>query len=259
MASSVIQQQKRRLNLLPENFQDPEQQFQQSWPDLEANVLRSYDYHDVVTITLLGGEPMYNRTVVGFLAHLIDQGLAPRTRLEFHTNGTVFNSRLFAQNTWHHVCVFLSLDAVGRKAEWLRSGCRWTDIEHNVTSFKSHCDHVEVHCTLGVLNLGDLPDLHEFCQQQDLKLGIYVLTEPECMSLLKWPGRPEHLVDRQKLVDCNLDFYYNQVGVNADPAVAEQLNSYIDQWQPVRGRLDLVDQKLYHTVQQTKLMIEKSK
>jgi organic radical activating enzyme len=259
LASSVIQQQKRRLNLLPADFQDPEQEFQTVWPDLQSQVLRSYDYHDVVTITLLGGEPMYNRTVLSFLQHLIDAGLAKRTRLEFHTNGTVANDRLFAQDTWHHVCVFLSLDAVGRKAEWLRSGCHWLDIEKNIEFFKARCNHVEVHCTLGVLNLGDLPELHKFCKQQELSLGIYVLTEPECMSLLKWPGDPADIADRQKLVDCDLDFYYNQVGVNADQSMPDQLALYIEQWQPFRGNLGEVDEKLYRAIQQPKLMIVKSK
>jgi len=242
-ASSVITQHKRMLGLLPSNFVDPEQDFQQQWPDLQKHVLRSYDYHKVVTITLVGGEPLYNKTVAKFLQQLIELGLAARTRLEFHTNATHVNARLFAPKTWNYVCVFLSLDAVGPKAEWLRYGCRWADIESNIDFFKTQANYVEVHCTLSILNVNDLSGLNAFCKSHDLPLKINLLTSPSYMSILKWPGDPQSIINNDNQ-DNQFDYYYNLIGNNPDDNAVIQLRDYINQYNSIRHNLAKYDPEL---------------
>jgi organic radical activating enzyme len=246
-ASSVIAQHKRTINILPEDFVDPEQQFQADWPALQQDVLHSYDCHELVTITLVGGEPMYNRTVIQFLEKLIDLGLAARTRLEFHTNGTKFNPKLLAADTWNYICVFLSLDAVGPKAEWLRYGCRWHDIESNIGLFKQAADYVEVHCTLSILNINDLSSLGKFCKTQDLPLKIMLLSSPDYMSILKWPRNP-HLIINNDNQDNQFDYYYNLIGNNPDDNVIIQLQDYINQYSSIRHNLAKYDPELARVI-----------
>ena len=247
-ASSVIAQHKRKSNLLPIDWQDPEQVFQQQWPDLRDSVLKSYEFHDVITLTLVGGEPLYNRTVKEFLQTLLDLGLAPRTQLEFHTNATVFDTELFADRAWHYVCVFLSLDAVGNKAEWLRYGCRWPLIVENIAKFQTTADYVETHCTLSVLNIGDLPELHEFCQAHNLPLKISMLTDPKFMNITQWSGDPDLLVDQQRLEELGYGSYYQAIGSNPNPESAHQLNAYIQQFNSIRRNLAEFDPELCHAI-----------
>jgi hypothetical protein len=251
-ASSVIAQHLRRLDLLPLGFQDPEQEFQQQWPELQQAVLKSYDYHAVVTITLVGGEPMYNRTVAKFLQHLLDLGLAARTRLEFHTNATHVNPALFAHRAWNHVCAFLSLDAVGARAEWLRYGSSWSDIEHNIGFFHAVADYVEVHCTLSVLNIGDLVQLQQFCDLKQLPLQIGLLTEPDFMNLLYWPGDPALLADAEGLATLGHQYYYEQIGSQPDATAPARLEQYFAKFGPVRGNLADRDPKLFHAIKVSK-------
>jgi len=251
-ASSVIAQHKRVIGILPENFVDPEHEFQRQWLDLESSVLQSYDYHDVVTITLVGGEPLYNKTAAKFLQKLLDQGLAPRTRLEFHTNGTTFNTKLFADRAWNYVCVFLSLDAVGHKAEWLRYGCSWTDIEHNIDFFRLVADYLEVHCTLSVLNIGDLSALDEFCQQQNLPLKINTVTDPDFMSLACWPGDPALLCDADQLRTQGFSAYWNLIGTQPKHSAANELDAYIAQFNGLRRDLGDFDPVLQHAIKVSK-------
>jgi organic radical activating enzyme len=246
--SSVIAQHKKKIGILPANFIDPEQAFIDLWPDLEQNVLASYDYHDTVTLTLLGGEPMYNSSLLVFLSKLIDLGLAPRTRLEFHTNGTKFNSKLFMSNTWNHVCVFLSLDAVGKKAEWLRHGCEWNNIEQNVDLFKLACNYIEVHCTLSVLNINDLPALSEFCQGYNLPLKISVLSNPQFMSLTKWPKNSNLIANSEQLKQSGFEFYWNMIGSEPDQNCIERLRQQVSQFSPVRHNLKDYDNNLYRAI-----------
>ncbi len=251
-ASSVIAQHKRVIGILPTGFVDPEHHFQREWPELEAAVLKSYQHHDLVTITLVGGEPMYNKTVTRFLQGLLDQGLAPRTRLEFHTNGTHVNVRLFADRAWHYVCVFLSIDAVGHKAEWLRYGSRWADVEHNIEFFRTVANYVEVHCTLSVLNVNDLAALDEFCQQQQLPLKIHTVTDPAFMDLTRWPGDPATLADFARLNDRGLLGYYQLIGIDPDPKAAQELDKYIQQFDGLRQNLGDFDPVLQRAIKVSK-------
>jgi len=245
-SSSVIAQHKRTIGILPENFVDPEQQFRSDWQDLEQQVLKSYEYHDTVTLTLLGGEPLYNKTVEEFLSRLIDLGLSARTRLEFHTNGTKINAKLFDQPHWNYVCVFLSLDAVDKKAEWLRHGCRWTDIEKNIQFFARVANYVEVHCTLSVLNINDLPDLDQFCQHHKLPLKISLLSNPWFMSVLKWPLDKNLIADPAKLHQHA--YYYDLIGTQPDITAPTELANYIGKFDKIRLNLADYDLKLFHAI-----------
>jgi organic radical activating enzyme len=232
-SSSVIAQHKKTINILPVNFVDPEEEFKLQWPALEQDVLKSYDYHDVVTLTLLGGEPLYNKTVAKFLSNLIALGLATRTRLEFHTNGTKINQDLFDKGLWNYVCVFVSLDAAGRKAEWLRYGSRWTDIKSNIAFYKSVANYVEVHCILSVLNINDLPALDQYCKSVELPLKITLLNNPKFMSIINWVDNTSIINNR----DNQFEYYYNLVGNNPDNTSLIQLRDYINQFQSIRHNL----------------------
>ena len=196
-SSSVIEKHKQKLKLLPDNFESTQKKFQQQWPDIKANILKSYQYHKIITLTLLGGEPLYNKDVLQFLDDLRQQGLSHRTTLEFHTNATRFTrqiQKILSTKTWNYISMFLSLDAVGKKAEWLRYGCNWSKICNNISGLKQLCNYVEVHCTLSVLNIRDLVDLQKFCNVYELPLKINLLVMPRMMSIKYWDGDKELLL-----------------------------------------------------------------
>jgi len=247
-SSSVIMQHKKNINILPADFVDPEEIFNQQWDLLEQDILKSYDYHDVVLLTILGGEPLYNKTVSEFLNKLKNLGLSSRTRLEFHTNGTKINKKLFLKNTWNYVCVFLSLDAVGKKAEWLRYGCRWDEIESNIEFFKSVSDYIEVHCTLSILNINDLPALSSFCQSVDLALKIMTLSNPYFMSILNWNGDKNKITDRDQLESHGFEYYYDLIGTTPKIDSVQKLDQYISQFTPIRKSLVEYDTQLFDAI-----------
>ena len=244
-ASSVIEQHKRTINILPAEFKNPQEQFLENWPDLRSSIIRSYDYHPEVTLTILGGEPLYNQIVLDFLSDLVQLGFAARTKLEFHTNATKYTTKvdqLLTNHTWSYVCVFLSLDAVGKKAEWLRYGCKWEDIVGNIKKFKQVADYMEVQCILSVLNVGDLPQLNQFCIEQDLTLKITTLANPKHMSLSSWAGA--ELISRAALANLNFEQYYDIIGTAIDHNSVSKIREYIQQFDPIRTPLRTVDKHL---------------
>ena len=177
---------------------------------------------------------------MNFLDELIELGYAARTKLEFHTNGTKYTAkvdRLLTKGNWKYVCAFLSLDAVGAKAEWLRYGSKWDDIVDNVAKFKKSADYVEVQCILSVLNIADLPALDEFCSQHNIPLKLMTLAEPRYMSLTSWPGDPAAVAERVQLTASGFDQYYDIIGTEPDPDAVKKLREYIQQFDAIRTPL----------------------
>ena len=243
-SSSVIQTHKKKLGMLSIDFQDPETKFQKVWQTLKHDILKSYNYHDSVSITILGGEPLYNKQVLEFLQELTNLKLSNRTKLEFHTNATQCNKNIMSildLKNWKYICMFLSIDAIGRKAEWLRYGTDWKKLESNISQLTEISNYKEAHCILSVLNIGDLPNLKNFCDQNKINLKISALYQPWFMSLENWDKDPAQLVNRNFLKKYQFEEYYNLIGKNSKTGACDALKAYIKSFDTVRKPLSQFD------------------
>lgn len=239
-SSSTIQAHKNKIGILSKNFVDPQIRFLKMWDNLKQNILNSYDHHEVVSLTLLGGEPTYNPIVLDFLQNLIDLKLSKRTKLEFHTNATRKTERIenvLKSNTWKYVSTFLSIDAVGKKAEWLRYGTDWKKLESNIPFFKSISNYIEVHCTLSVLNLNDLPKLKVFCNENNLSCKIAPIFGPWFMAVQHWDQSKDMIADEKELQKIGLEEYYNLIGKEKKSGAFHTLIAYIQSFSKIRKPL----------------------
>ena len=240
-SSSVIFQHKKRAGLV-QGDDLTEQQFQALWPDLKQNIMKSYQHHDTVTLTILGGEPLYNRTVINFLTELMQLDLAPRTRLEFHTNATQYPNKIFAPShtaVWQHVSIFLSLDAVGPYAEWLRYGCDWHKVNRVVDDLIAVADHTEIHCTLTVLNINQLAELKQYADSKQLRLNITPTDNPDFMTLENWDLGRDRLLVMQP--DPQFQQFYDLIGTTPCEGTSDLLKQHIRRFDGVRRPLNTFD------------------
>lgn len=237
-SSSVILQHKRKAGIpLSINF-DPAEDFENSWPILKENILRSYKHHKIVTLTILGGEPLYNPVVIDFLNQLIDLKLNLRTRLEFHTNGTVRPDRILpiGKRIWNHVMIFVSIDAIGKYAEWLRYGGKWSTIDQNIDQLCSVANYLELHCVLSVLNINQLPDLSQYANEKNINLSIAPVSAPAFMALESWDLPVEKLLFNRHPGE-KFQTYYKLIGTNPITGSSQQLIDYINSFKSVRKPL----------------------
>lgn len=232
--SSTIAVHKERAKILPLDFKRPNVLFKNQWPQLRASILESYSHHDEVTVSILGGEPAYNNTVFEFLEDLLNQGLAQRTRLEITTNGT-YHDRIFnafrTKNTWKYLQVFVSVDAIGNRAEWIRYGSNWQEVTASVDHYIAHADYVEIHTTLSVLNIQDLPDVVAYVHAKGVKHTIIPLVQPSYMSLMSWDG-PDLKLDRARFQ--GLESYLDLVGESPVMGSYQTLTDYIQSFDGIR-------------------------
>ena len=246
-ASSRIEQDKKQIGIIPVDQLSAEEVFAKSWPDLRKQIIQSYKYHDEVVLTILGGEPLYSPLVLTFLKELIDLKLANKTRLEFHTNATNLTAtvkKILSPGNWKFVCMMLSIDAVGKTAEWIRYGCHWPRIVKNIEFYKTTADYVEVHATVSVLNISNLHNLVEFCQDNHLVLKFFVLTTPAYLALENWPGKADDLCSKQKLEQAGLVKYYDMIGKTPSADAPLQLQQYVNQFNSIRNPISMYDAEL---------------
>ena len=245
--SSVIETHKRKINILPENYVSPNKKFRDTWQDLQSQIMNSYELHDVVSINIVGGEPLHTKETEDFLKSLIEKGLSTRTALEIHTNAVKLPDKyqeLLDKKLWKHIYIFISIDAVGVKAEWLRYGSDWNKIDSNIDKIKTLASYTECHAVVSVLNINDLPALQEYCDSKQLKLQCILVTNPAFMSLAEWPGDPDMLCDKQQLVDAGFEVFYNTLGSKAKQQSVKLLRDHITQFDGVRTPLVEFDKKL---------------
>ena len=236
--STVIYNHKRKANLeISEDYQG-NHNFESAWQDLEYSILKSYEHHKIVSLTLLGGEPLYNKIVIDFLQKLIDSNLASRTKLEFHTNGTVTPEKVLPkrdQGPWHHVCMFVSLDATDKYAEWLRYGCNWNKIKQNMELLQECCNYLEIHCTVSALNINQLPSLQKYADSINVECTYFPLHDPPWLNLEHWDLDKDKLLVHQTC--SKFDTFYSLIGTKPIIGTSQRIKNYIRSFDSVRKPL----------------------
>jgi len=133
------------------------------------------DFSHIENIDVLGGEPLSNLEHFKVLEKIIEQGRAANCLINYSTNGTVKigQHHLDMMFKFKHVFIMLSYDAVGSKAEYIRTGCTWPEVEENLKIFKHLRDthtnlSLECHPTISALNIFYLDELFSWLEENNI-------------------------------------------------------------------------------------------
>lgn len=247
-SSSVIATQKTKLQMVPHNFLDPNQQFLEVWPEIRQDIINSYAHHDSILLTVLGGEPMYNPVVIEFLQELVDKGLSKRTKIEITTNGTRLSAKIadmLHHDQWQYMSIFVSVDAVGALGEAVRYGSKWQDVSVNVDHYKKIANHMEIHTMVSILNLHGLPELARWCKDQGLNHFIMPISYPWYFDIHHWDAGHDW-INRTEFQDTELSGYLNLIGSTARPGAKAAAKTYIETMAQLRPEFQRSDHAFSH-------------
>jgi organic radical activating enzyme len=144
-------------------------------------------------IYFAGGEPLIMEEHNRILKLLIDKGNTD-VRLIYNTN---LNELRFKRESvldlWKHfpnVCVAASLDDMGARAELIRSGTNWTQVEQNIRDLKRECPHIDfmISPTLSVMNVWNFCKFHRYMVEQEF-------IKPGDMNVNILQNPPEYRID----------------------------------------------------------------
>jgi hypothetical protein len=143
-------------------------------------------------IYFAGGEPLIMEEHNRILKLLIEKGNT-NVRLIYNTN---LNELRYKKESvlelWKHfpnVCVAASLDDMGNRAEIIRSGTDWAQVEQNIRDLKEQCPHIDfmISPTLSAMNIWNFTRFHRymvesgFIEAKDFNLNI--LQGPEAYRI----------------------------------------------------------------------------
>ena len=203
------------------------------WEELEPH------FNTVESIYFAGGEPLLMEEHYRILNRLIDDGRASEVKLAYNTNFTTMSFKnqniLDLWPQFRDVSVGASLDAYGRRAEFLRAGCDWKEIENNRILMKDKTPNTNffVASTVGIANIYHITDLHKYLIENEMiddieKFRINVIHRPDwlCITNLPKPMKAEvtKLLE-EHMVWLNNNYYESEVVINEIKGVINFLNS----------------------------------
>jgi len=136
------------------------------WTEIDQVV----DHIEYIEFT--GGEPFMIEEHFDLLQRLVDKGIAHNIEIHYNTNGTQWPKH--AEDIWQHfrhVEIAFSIDDVGARFEYQRTGAQWTEVLINLDRFRSLRSRrrnisLQVCSTINVFNVCYLEELSHWIEQQ---------------------------------------------------------------------------------------------
>ncbi|HMQ60570.1 MAG TPA: twitch domain-containing radical SAM protein [Flavilitoribacter sp.] len=152
------------------------------------------------SIRIIGGEPFLLKNHFNFLDEVIKSGHSDQIILVYHTNLTRFNGpreKLFNYlDHFNHVYLYVSLDGVGGRNDYIRYGSDFGMILDNIRFFiRNPKIDMKIYATISMLNAGDVPHIISFYESDELNLevSLNMVTGPDFL-------RAQHLPDEIKAI-----------------------------------------------------------
>jgi len=153
--------------------------------DIWEQLIPHLDY--VEQIYFAGGEPLMMEEHYNILDELERRGRFD-VRLIYNTNFTHIKLKdrtVFDYwKKFHNVSVGASLDDMGERAEYIRKGTVWSQVEHNRRQMVDICPQVDFYIspTLSIMNANSICEFHRYMVDQGLilpaDLNVNVLQDP---------------------------------------------------------------------------------
>lgn len=154
-------------NTLPEQLQFTKPLEINIWPS-DNYAEDQDDFSNLVTVDILGGEPIYNIKSYGLLKRILD-ATKGQTNLHIITNGTLLID--FEKYHWlldfNHIAITVSIDGIGSTGEFIRTGSSWVDVRRNIQTYQQTSDRINVnaHITHSLLNIFEITKIRAWCTE----------------------------------------------------------------------------------------------
>jgi len=166
------------------------------WNDLEHNMSK------LRYLEFTGGEPFMIQEHFDLLNKLVAAGHAANIEIHYNTNGTIFPSD--AEQIWKHfshVEIAFSIDDVGARFEYQRSGAVWEDVNRNLKLFqdmrdRTHNITLQVCTTVNAFNILYLADVATWIDQQSFDFVYWnMLHDAPYFCIANLPSRVKDLAE----------------------------------------------------------------
>jgi organic radical activating enzyme len=143
-------------------------------------------------LKITGGEPLLSEYLLEYMQKLNSWNLSKNITLEIYTNSSFFPKQKFLSvlKTFKRVYLFLSIDAIGKKSDYMRSGSEWSTMEKVADEwYNFSVDNknivLDVSTTISIYNVMYLKELFNWTTEH-LKIkwpSVNFVHDPSYMSV----------------------------------------------------------------------------
>jgi organic radical activating enzyme len=155
---------------------------------ISDTVLNNIDFANIKMLSVLGGEPLYDKNIFNILQRLIDQNNT-NCFISFVTNGNVkltdSQINLLAKFKNSDICV--SIDGIGPVYEYMRYPLKWEDLKTNIKQFKQIAKYVSVSYTLSNVNILYYDETVSWFKENELIFNHNLVTKPVYFNINALP------------------------------------------------------------------------
>jgi molybdenum cofactor biosynthesis enzyme MoaA len=198
------------------------------------DILEYKDYilsQSVHTIYYTGGEPFINSEHWNLLEELIELGYSKNVSLQYNTNLTTLKYKnkdmIELWKKFKHVSIMASIDAIGDKFNYIRSGADWQVVVNNFEKLKGYQSisnniNVTIATTVSILNIWFIAELLDYFK--GFKVTLTDLYFPDYLRLSAIPDSLKDLA--LKCVDDIDKIYADKSKIKY---IRSQINNNVDQ------------------------------
>jgi organic radical activating enzyme len=203
-----------------------------SWIDKEEFWNDLLDHSaEVELIYINGGEPTLVEKHWHYLERLIERGLNKQVTLWYSINMTNVPDKLL--DIWRQfkkVKVSCSIDDLGDRNEYIRTGTRWSKVIENLDKLQSISSIDTSICqTVGWMNILSLPEFHAFAKERRLHVHTNFVYDPPFLSAAIFPQYvKDAIIDNCKDLDqWQLNSVKNYLSPESDPVLVTRGVEYV--------------------------------
>lgn len=154
-----------------------------------------------------GGEPLLIPEHYNILRFMVDEGFSTECSLRYNSNGTTITEELLELwNKFKSVKFNFSIDAVGKKNDYIRYPSSWDDLVQNLKFLDETPNHITVNiaCAVQALNICYLDELVEWKLAQNFRkinppeygaglIGLHLVYLPSYLNIRTLPASAKRL------------------------------------------------------------------
>ena len=154
--------------------------------------IQNIDLSELSYLSIVGGEPFMTRNLEKFLVMLDQKADLSKVVLIVHTNGSVFpkDKILNILTKFKKVILKVSVEAIDKLAEYIRTGLVWEQFEQNVVKFKKLSNEfpnvvLQIHMTHNVYNLNKVVEFEQWLNNNQLEYTSNYAFQPDYTDVRK--------------------------------------------------------------------------
>lgn len=151
-------------------------------------VLDKIDFNNIKMLSLMGGEPLYDKNIFDILQRLLDKNNT-NCFINFVTNGSVklTDKQINILSEFKNLDICVSVDGIGLVYEYMRYPLKWEDLETNIKQFRQFAKYVSASYTLSNVNILYYDETIAWFKQNELTYNHNLVTTPDYFNINALP------------------------------------------------------------------------